>query len=147
VAQDRAEQRASFPLAAYNFRVSVEGASMRFVKVSGLQRQHQTATYRHGLSFLEGEAITKFRVERWETVTLEQGTVIGSPGLARWLEERSPATMELSLCDADGQPAVRWRIAKALPVRLSAPAFDARSNEASIDTLELKAAGISVVPA
>ena len=41
-------------------RVSVEGASMRFVKVSGLQRQHQTATYRHGLSFIEGEQIAKY---------------------------------------------------------------------------------------
>lgn len=144
MAQTPAQQRNSFPLAAYNFRVSIDGASMRFVKVSGLHRQHQTASYRHGLSFMEGEQITKFRVDRYETVTLEQGTVVGSLFLQRWLEQRTPAVMELSLCDATGAPAVVWRIAKALPVKLSAPAFDARSNEAVIDTLELKAAGISV---
>lgn len=144
MAQAIAEQRTSFPLAAYNFRVDIDGATMRFVKVSGLQRQHQTVTYRHGLSFIEGEQIAKYRVDRYETVTLEQGTVIGSPFLARWLEARTPVLLELSLCDADGVPVVSWRIARALPVKLSAPAFDARSNEAVIDTLELKAAGVTV---
>jgi phage tail-like protein len=52
--------------------------------------------------------------------------------------------MEISLCDEKGIPVVAWSIARALPVKLSAPIFDAATNQSSIDTLEIRAAGISV---
>lgn len=144
MAQSLQEQRASYPLAAYNFRVSVDGVAMRFAKVSGLQREHQTVTYRHGLSFLEGETISKFHHEAFVPVTLEQGTVAGHKFLSEWLERKKPSAMEVSLCDAKGVPVVVWSIARAVPVKLTAPAFDASANQASIDTLEVRAAGISI---
>jgi len=53
--------------------------------------------------------------------------------------------MEISLCDERGIPAIAWRIAKAVPVKLGASAFDARASEVAIDSLEVKAAGISIV--
>lgn len=145
MAHSTQEQRAAYPLPAYNFRVTVDGAAMRFAKVSGLTREHQTVTYRHGLSFIEGEQIAKYYIDKYVSVTLEQGTVIGSTFLHEWLESKSKCAMEVSLCDASGTPVIAWRIAKALPVKLSAPIFDARTNEVAIDSLEIKAAGISIV--
>lgn len=144
MALSTSEQRASYPLAAYNFRVTVDGASMRFSKVSGLQREYKTVTFRHGLSFIEGEQIAKYFVDTYQAVTLEQGTVIGSRALHDWLEVRTPRAMEVSLCDAQGLPVVAWRVAKALPVKLVAPGFDAYTNEAAIDKLELQARGITI---
>jgi phage tail-like protein len=145
VAHGQSEQRARYPLAAYNFRVTVDGAAMRFAKVSGLQREHQTLTYRHGLSFLEGEQIAKYYLDKYVSVTLEQGTVMGGKFLHEWLERKTQSAMEVSLCDEQGTPVLAWRIAKALPVKLSAPSFDARTNEVAIESLEIKAAGISIV--
>jgi phage tail-like protein len=145
VAESTQEQRTSYPLAAFNFKVTVEGDAMRFAKVSGLQREYQTLTYRHGLSFLEGEQIAKYFVDKYVAVTLEQGTMIGSTTLHEWLETGTKKTMEIQLCDAGGTAVIIWRIAKALPVKLSASTFDAKSNEVAIDTLEIKAAGISIV--
>lgn len=139
------DQRTSYPLAAYNFKVTVDGTAMRFAKVSGLQREYQTLTYRHGLSFIEGEQIAKYFVDKYVAVTLEQGTMIASKSLHQWLETGTKAAMDIQLCDATGLPVIAWRIAKALPVKLSAPTFDAKSNEVAIDTLEIKAAGISIV--
>lgn len=133
------------PLAAYNFRVEVGGVTMRFSRVTGLQREHQVVTYRHGLSFREGEDIVKFEVDRFVPVMLEQGTVPGAGFLHAWLESREPTAMEIQLCDADGRPAVAWRIRRALPVKLVAPAFDAASNDVAIDHLEIRAAGVSIV--
>lgn len=144
MAQTRQQQRTVHPLAAYNFLVTVDGVAMSFAKVSGLQREHKTVTYRDGLSFVEGERIAKFRVDAWVPVTLEQGTVAGRAFLASWLERRTPSAMEVSLCDEEGVPVVAWRIAKALPVKLSAPTFDAATNQVSIESLELRAAGISI---
>ncbi len=145
MAHSQAQQRSSYPLAAYNFRVNVDGATMRFAKVSGLAREHQTVTYRHGLSFIEGEQIAKYFVDTYVPVTLVQGTVIGAKSLHEWLERPKPVALEVDLCDAEGTPVLAWRIAKALPVKLSAPTFDANTNEVAIDTLELRAAGITIV--
>lgn len=144
MAQARAQQRASYPLGVYNFRVSVDGADMRFSKVSGLTREHQTVTYRDGLSFRDGEQIAKFRIDTFSAVTFEQGTVAGHRFLYEWLERPRPSAMEISLCDEQGVPVVAWRIARALPVKLTAPAFDAAASQVAIDALEIRAAGISV---
>lgn len=145
MAHGKQEQRASYPLAAYNFRVTVDTQALSFARVSGLQRQHQTATYVHGLSFLEGEQIAKYYLEKYVPVTLERGTTAHARALVEWLEERRPRSMEISLCDEAGVPVVSWRIARAIAVKLSAPTFDARTNEVAIETLEVKAAGISIV--
>jgi len=145
VAHAKQEQRASYPLAAYNFRVTVDGTAMRFAKVSGLAREHQTVTYRHGLSFMEGEQIAKYYMDKYVSITLEQGVVLGSKFLHAWLEQKTRSSMEISLCDERGIPAIAWRIAKAVPVKLGASAFDARASEVAIDSLEVKAAGISIV--
>jgi phage tail-like protein len=144
MAETRSAQRAAYPLAAYNFRVTVDGVAMRFAKVSGLQRERPTLTYRHGLSFLEGEQVVKYHADRYITLTLEQGVVIGSAFLHRWLEQQTKSSVEVSLCDEQGKPALTWRINKALAVKLSASSMDARTNEVAIETLEVKAAGISV---
>lgn len=133
------------PLAAYNFRVTVDAQAMSFAKVSGLHREHQTLTYRHGLSFREGEEIAKYRIDKYVPVTLERGSAAGAKFLYQWLEEQGRRAMEISLCDERGTPVLAWRIARAIAVKLTAPTFDAKANEIAIETLEIKAAGISVV--
>ena len=144
MAQSLQEQAAAYPLAAYNFRVTVDGTTMRFVKVSGLVRQYQTLSYRDGLSFLDGEQIVKYFVDKYETVTLEQGVIASGSDLHGWLESQKASVVDVQLCDASGQAVLAWRIEKAVPVKLSAPTLDAKTNEVVIASLELKAAGISV---
>jgi phage tail-like protein len=145
VAHSVVEQRAAYPLAAYNFRVLVDARPLSFAKVSGLQKEHHTLTYRHGLSFIEGAEIVRFSVPGFTPVTLERGSVTGVRFLHEWLAARSPRTMEVNLCDQAGAPALTWRIARAVAVKLSAPTFDAQTNESAIDVLEVMAAGITVV--
>lgn len=144
MAQTRQQQRASHPLAAYNFQVTIDGVAMRFAKVSGLAREYHTVTYRDGLSFLEGERLSKFHINAFVPVTLEQGTVPSDSFLSEWLERGRPSVMEVSLCDETGVPVIAWSIARAVPVKLSAPTFDAAANQLSIDSLEIRAAGISM---
>lgn len=139
-------QAASYPLAAYNFRVTLDQDTLAFARVTGLQRQHQTLTYRHGLSHFEGEQLVKFYADRWVSLTLERGATAAVGALYAWLEQQRPRTMEVHLCDAAGLPVLTWRVAKAVAVKLTAPTFDARTNEVAIESLEVKAAGITIVP-
>lgn len=147
------QQRAQYPLASYAFRVTVGEEAMSFAEVSGLARGYETRTYRHGLSFWEGEDITKFRYQRYAELTLKKGLIAGA-GCRRvyaWLDALDKQPLSVSLCDIDpADPTQRlvevvtWRIQKALVVRLEAPALLAQSHEAVIETLTLMAAGVSI---
>ena len=61
-----------------------------------------------------------------------------------WIEDHTMRTVDVSLCDEQGTPVVSWHVARAVPVKLSAPPFDVNTNDVSIESLELLAAGISV---
>lgn len=137
-------QKSSYPLPAYNFRVTIDGTPMSFSQVSGITREHETVTYRHGFSFWEGEDITAYYFKKYAPVTFKKGTIKGISFLYEWLREEKVRPMEVSLCDESGQSVVSWRIAKAIPVKLDAPTFDASTNEVSVESLEVMAAGISI---
>lgn len=142
-----ADQQARLhPLASYNFRVSRAGQTLRFAKVSGLQREFKSVTYRDGLSFLDGERISRYSLQTFSSITLEQGVVQGDGDLRAWLEADELQTMEVQLCAASGAPVLAWRVARSLPVKITAPNFDARSNEVAVEVIEVKAAGITIVP-
>jgi len=148
MAEKPAMQKTSYPLPVYNFKVTVDGQSVSFSEASGIAVEYETITYRHGLSCWEGEAITRFRSPKFTPVSLRKGTAAGAGAgfLYRWLTAASQATrpMDISLCDEKGEPVVVWRIARAVPVRLAAPSFDAGSNQVSIETLDLMVSGVSI---
>lgn len=144
MAHSIANQVASYPLVAYNFRVTVGDVAMSFTEVAGLAREFDTLTYRHGLSFIEGEDITRFRLDKYAPLTLRRGVVKGLPQLRNWLESGDKRPISVSLCDERGDPVVTWRVQKALPTKLEAPGLQASSSEAAIESLTLMAAGISV---
>ena len=144
MADRAAGQRTTYPLAAYNFRVRVGDATMSFTEVSGLVREHQTLTYRHGLSYWEGETIAKFRHEKYVPVTLRRGVIAGVKALYEWLEGADSRSVSVSLCDEAGDAVVTWQIKKARLVKVEAPSLQAGGNEAAIETLTLMASGISV---
>ncbi len=137
---------AAYPLPAYSFRVDVEGASMSFSEVSGIAVSRDTLTYRHGLSYWEGESIRTYRADRYIPVSLKKGVVRGISALYDWLNAGggSRRALDVHLCDAAGEPVVTWHIAKAVAVKLEAPALDPNQNDVAVERLEIMAAGISL---
>jgi phage tail-like protein len=144
MSESAASQRTKYPLAAYNFRVSVGSDAMSFTEVSGLVREYETLTYKHGLSFWEGESIVKFRYDKYVQVTMKKGVVAGATRVHDWLESVDKKSLSVSLCDEQGQAVVTWQIKNAIIVKLEAPSLQASGNEAAIETLTLMASGISV---
>jgi phage tail-like protein len=135
-----------YPLPVYNFRVDVEGTTMSFSEVSGISIERETLSYRHGLSYWEGEIIHAYRSIAYKPVTLSRGVVKGADALFAWIdgdgsEKRS---VDVHLCDASGEPVVTWHIAKAVATKLDAPSFDPNENSVAVESLEILASGISV---
>ncbi|MBN8447449.1 phage tail protein [Accumulibacter sp.] len=144
MSETAASQRAQYPLAAYNFRVTVGESVMSFTEVSGLVQEYQTLTYKHGLSFWEGESINRFRYDKYVQLTLKKGVMAGLTGIYEWLDSGDQPGLSISLCDEEGNAVVTWQIRKALIVKLEAPPLQASGNEVAIETLTLMASGISV---
>ena len=139
-----AEQRVQYPLTTYNYRVSLGGAEVSFSELSGLTIDYETTTYRHGLSFAEGEIIVRHRLDKYVPLTLKKGVVYGLKVLCDWLASGETRTLDINLCDEQGAPAVTWHIGKAIPVKLAGPTLNASGNEVAIDSLELRVTGISI---
>lgn len=137
---------AAYPLPAYNFRVDVDGVTMSFAEVSGIVLSRETLTYRHGLSYREGEAIRAYRLDRYIPVSLKKGLVHRIAVLYDWLKADGGTrrAVDVHLCNAGGKPVVTWHIAKAVAVKLEAPTLDANDNGVAVERLEIMAAGISL---
>jgi phage tail-like protein len=147
---DRDQIKASYPLPVYNYRVTVGDSAMGFSEVSGLNMEYEAVTYKHGLSFTMGANIIP-GARQPIRVTMKRGIVKGNDFLSGWVREAyaNPSASAkkdilVDLCDEEGKPVVRWKVRGALPVKLNGPAFDARSNEVAIETLELVAHEIQV---
>lgn len=139
-----AQQALDHPLVAYNYRVNVDEIAMRFSKVEGLVWERSAITYRDGLSFLNGEMISTYRVDHYAPITLQQGLVGGDTKLLDWLNKGDPRILQVMLCKANGQTLVTWKANRAIPIRLTPTTLDASSNDLAIDTLELQAKGWSI---
>jgi len=141
-----ATQKASYPLPAYNFQVTVDAASASFTEASGLAIEYETVTYRHGFSRWQGERVTRVPKMGHSTVTLKKGTTASDTFLTDWLTADPPEAraMAISLCDEAGAPVVVWHIKEAIPVKLNAPSFEVTGNQVAIETLELLVSSISV---
>lgn len=144
MAQTKKQQKAAYPLPAYNFRVDVGGTTMSFSQVSGVSVEYETVTYRHGLTFMEGESIKLYRYDKYVPITLKRGTVRGINTLYEWLRSRELRHLDISLCDEAGAPIVTWHVGKAVPTKLDAPDFDASTNDVAIESLEVMAASVTV---
>ena len=134
---------ASYPLPAYNYKVTVGKDVWSFSEVSGLQVGYEKLIYKHGMSYLTGPNI--IRAQQNEiNFTLKRGVVAKRNVLFGWLEDKSKKDIMIDLCDEGGNTLVRWKVRRAMPLKLDAPSFNASGNEAAFESLELIAQSLTV---
>lgn len=163
MAQQPKDIKSTYPLPAYNFRVSLlqlplpataatklstlPGAqSVGFSEISGLQKQYESVTYRHGLSFLTGPTLLS-GMEQEVKLSLKRGMIGKRDALYQWLlETQLPGggkrDLLIDLCDEAGVPRVRWLVQGAMPTRLKAPDFSAETSQVAVEEIELVASNV-----
>ena len=141
--------RNDYPLPVYNYRVEIGTDTIAFSEVSGLSVNYEVTTYKE--SPTDGAAVGPRVIMmpsqiQQPTITLKKGLVRRSSiaTLYGWLYTTALNTIEkkdifVRLCDETGTPVVSWQIHNAFPTKLDAPSFDANSNDAAIETMELRA--------
>ena len=135
----------NYPLPAFNYRVEVDGMDpVGFTEVTGLNIARETITYKDGLSCIQGAKHMPGQTSDLK-FTMKKGIVKGNSKLYEWINSVRVSTVEkknitISLMDEKGEaPVVTWKVINAFPVKLDAPAFNAKTNDVAIESLDLMA--------
>lgn len=136
----------TYPIPTYRYRVTVGTSEMAFSAVSGLEVGFSTIEYKDGL----GNWFQMPGQSQAVNISLRRGVVIGRSQLYDWINSISLNQVEkkdisISLTNDSGSDLlVTWNIVNAFPTKLSAPSFDANSNEVAIEELSLLADRLTV---
>lgn len=138
-----------YPLPVYNYRVEIGGEAVAFTEVSGLTISYESTVYKESptASGAPGPRLMQMPAQRTPpTITLKKGLVRKTSlrVLYDWIKTVQINQIEkkdifVRLCDEKGEAVISWKISNAFPVKLDAPTFDAKSNDAAIQSMELKA--------
>lgn len=140
--------RSTYPLPAYNYKVRIGSRTYGFSRVSGLNIQYEAISYKHGLSWLEGNEEVVGQIHPI-TIVLEKGMAVKGGELLEWISGTGfkgfkKRDVFIDLCDESGVAVITWSLRNAFPVRLEASPFSAGENEVVIEMLELRAGNIHV---
>ncbi len=138
-----------YPMPIYNYRVDIEGVSISFSKVSGLDLGFETITYKESFSS-SGKVGPNIMYMPGQiepvNITLEKGLVKGKsvPVFYNWINDIQLNRIDkkdivVHLLDETGNTVVSWKVIDAFPKKLSGPSFDASSSEVAIESMELMA--------
>lgn len=136
----------SYPIPTYRYRVSIDGEEMAFQNVAGLEVNYQTMEYKDGM----GDWFQMLGQAGAINITLSRGVFVGQSNLYDWISSSSGNQVEtkditITLTNESGSEVlVTWNVIDAFPTRLTAPNFDAASNEVAIEELSLVAKRVSV---
>ena len=148
------EIKNTYPLPVYNYRVEIGSEAVGFSEVSGLSIGYETTTYKESPveSGIPGPRVMYMPAQSTATtISLKKG-VVPSTSIAtlfNWINATQINQVEkkdiyVRLCDEAGDPVISWRVVNAFPTKLDAPTFDANSNDAAIESMELMADAVFV---
>jgi phage tail-like protein len=135
--------QSSYPLPAYNYKVIVDAETLSFSEVSGLSLSYEKVIYKNGLSFLMGPNFIRAQPNEI-TITLKRGVVAKRAHLYNWFTSNSAKDIFIDLCDEQGNAVIRWKVSKALPLKIEAPAFNSDGNNIAIESVDVIAQDISI---
>jgi phage tail-like protein len=154
MATSKADTKIAYPLPAYNYKVDIGKDTIAFSEVSGLNITYQKTTYKESPAEAGKIGPRSFYMPAQldaETLTLKKGLVPAKSQVALydWINSISLNQVEkkdivISLCDETGKAVVSWTVINAFPTKLDAPTFNASSNDAAIESMELTADGIII---
>lgn len=138
---------AQYPIPNYRFVVSLGDEKVSFKSVSGLDIKYDSIEYKDGTGGV-------FRMPgqlQAVNITLSKGVFKGKNSLYDWLSTISLNAVEkrdlmISLTDETGSELLAsWSVSNAFPTALTAPAFDATSNDIAVQEITLTADQVSVI--
>ncbi|WP_434524846.1 phage tail protein [Photorhabdus asymbiotica] len=137
---------AEYPIPSYRFMVSIGDVQVPFNSVSGLDRKYEVIEYKDGVGNYYKMPGQIQRVD----ITLRKGIFSGKNDLFNWINsielnrvEKKDITISLTN-DTGSEVLMSWVVSNAFPSSLTAPSFDASSNEIAVQEISLVADRVTI---
>ncbi len=134
------------PYRGYNFRVEIDGITRAgFREVSGVDTSTDSADYREGT---DGPTARKLPgLVKYSNITLKWG-ISDDTELWEWRQSVMDGKVQrkngsIILMDTAGKEVRRWNFREGWPSKWTGPSFNATSNDAAIETLEIVHEGVT----
>ena len=153
MALTKAEITADYPLPIYNYKVEIGGNPIAFSEVSGLEVSFEPITFKESQTNGQmGPNIMHMPgMPEPVNITMKKGYVTKKsvPVLYAWINSTALNRIDkkdimVHLLDETGATVVNWKVIDCFPTKLSAPTFDANSNEVAVETMELRASSVTM---
>ena len=138
--------RKNDPYPSFNFVIEIDGMTAGFSEVSGVGTETDIVEYREGNDDAIHGKIPG--LHKLTNITFKRGYT-NSQDLWNWYQDvvggksrRLSGTF--TQFDEHRNPAAVWKFDKSWPLKLEAPAFNAKSNDVMIETLELAVEGLTL---
>lgn len=127
---------------SFQFLVEIDGISpARFQEVGGVDSTTDVIEYREGGDILGSRKLPG--QTKHSNLTLKRGYT-DDQQIWKWYEdvmtgrtEKIRKNISVVQIDMAGKEVMRWNLFQAFPVKYTAPSFNAKGNELSIETLEV----------
>ena len=146
--------RTDYPLPIYNYRVDIDGTSITFSEISGLERNFESITYKESFATTgkSGPNIMYMPgMIQPVNISMKKGYVKGKsiPVFYKWINEVELNRVDkkdivVHLLDETGNTVVSWKVIDAFPTKLTAPSFNASSNEVAVESMDLMALRVTM---
>ena len=146
--------KTDYPLPVYNYRVNVADTTIAFSEVSGLDLSYDPITFKESqvadgksgpnIMYMPGQ-IAEVNISLKKGLLATKSINVFYDWIASTqLNRIDKKDITVSLCDETGTPVVTWKVIDAFPTKLTAPTFDANSNEVAVETMELRASLVTL---
>ena len=134
-----------WPIAAFHFRVTIDGEQISFQEVSGLDHEVDVIEYRHGDSEVFG-TIKLAGLTSTSDLTCKKGIFKDDDRLLTLMNQvyeksyysNDPDTrmdILVELLDETGETMMTWNIINAFPIKLTGPTLSSESSEVAVEEI------------
>lgn len=134
-----------WPIAAFHFRLTIDGEQISFQEVSGLDQEVDVIEYRHG----DSEVFSNIKLAgltKTSDLTCKKGIFKDDERLLGFMNRvydkdyysnnpDSRMDILVELLDETGDTMMTWNITNAFPIKLTGPSLNSQNSEVAVEEI------------
>ena len=142
MADKQSDIDANYALLSYRFMAKIGDTEVFFSEISGLSMEYETTEYKEAPS--SGIKTTQLVGQRnVPSLTLKRGLFKDGLDLYKWFNSVHKSDFEkkdvvITMLNEDKKPVLVWTVSNAFATKFEGPGLDAKSNDVSFQTIDIK---------
>lgn len=142
-----------FPVPKFHFKCHIDGTTISFQEVTGLDQENEFLEYRGGD---DAEYVTQKRVglKKTGTLSFKKGVYSGATDVLdtyqkvndreNYFSNQDPIDIVVSLMDEAGESVLEWNVQGAVPIKMTNADLKSDENAVAIEQIDFVHSGITL---